>query len=92
MNDTLRRIFKSIAKRDSYYKRDKLANRAALKQRIEEEAQDGLVTVVQAGTDCDGYRYRHSSNIPALVMAYVRHENNIYDWADGPVSVYLETE
>jgi len=70
---------------------DKLAERAELKQQIEELAVDGKVAVYTWGRDCDLYESNHMFLIPATVIAFERYEDDMYKNAEGPTIMYPDT-
>ena len=67
---------------------ERINERAALGKRIAECAKDGKVTVEESGRDCDCVQYSGKLHrIDAHIMAFLKLERDIHDWADGPFSL-----
>tara|TARA_R110000787_G_C13324110_1_gene436730 strand:- start:45 stop:425 length:381 start_codon:yes stop_codon:yes gene_type:complete len=56
--------------------------------KIAELAVNGKVAVYSWGRDCDMCESDGVTLLPAHLMAYTRYENEVYDNAEGPTSVY----
>jgi hypothetical protein len=49
-------------------------------------AEDGMLSVVEGGMDCDCVKYEgHVSYIPATVAAVEKHIESLYEYAEGPI-------
>lgn len=52
--------------------------------------EDGEVGVVESGRDCDCVEFVHGSKYRfSGVVAFERHRDHAYEWADGPLWVTL---
>lgn len=87
---------KSILKffrKEAYYRDyDALANRAALKARIEECTENGQIAVCRSGHDCDLCYYDRVSIIdaPVSVFAFEKAEDEHREYLDGPESMWID--
>lgn len=84
----LRKLMRHIA---SQMRPDPLEGRAYLKQLIEANTLDGMVSVENGGRDCDGYSYTYVNAIPAQVMAFVKFRDRCGESAEGPWHCYIGT-
>lgn len=66
-----------------------LEERAALRNKIREMADDGKIAVYEWARDCDMCESSSVRLIPASVMAYQRFENAVHDGAEGPCCCYI---
>lgn len=87
-----KRALKALAKRLSTGRSDYLAHRAVLASTLKAHAENGMVAVIESGRDCDGVAYDgRVSLIPAMVVAYERHDQQIAEYADGPYHLSICT-
>ena len=71
-------------------RRDYLSERQETSQRIAELQEDGIISVVSGGRDCDGYQVDNDVyEISASVMALELWLRAFVDGADGPCWSYL---
>lgn len=53
---------------------------------------DGHVNVIVSGMDCDCTKYAHKRTAPSDLDAYIRWEEDQYEWADGPMSIRIVSD
>jgi hypothetical protein len=94
MNKNTRKVWKGVVKRmpQNAYGVDRLAERARLKIEIEKHAQGGRGHVWNWGRDCDHCESTSSAELPAIVMELVRAQDRMYAEAEGPCSMWLDSE
>lgn len=88
---TLRQALKNVGRilgRDA--REDYLAEKARFAARVMACAENGKVSLISSGRDCDGSAWtdkveaREIAAIPVLVNKEIEE---IYNWADGPINV-----
>lgn len=92
INERLKKAIKRTVKNMNADHSDWLQDRAKLHARMQECKVDGMVTILEAGRDCDGIVYsgvRHV--IKAHVLAFDRLDEELNNWADGPYGLRVAT-
>ncbi len=67
-----------------------IGRRAVLATQVANCERDGEVLLAQSGTDCDGRDWESGQTVPAIPRAIEHTIDQAYDWADGPISAWIE--
>lgn len=51
---------------------------------------DGMVSLNESSMDCDCVRSESSRIVPAVLVAIEKRIDDIYSWAEGPTSVWID--
>ncbi len=91
LNKGMKRALRRIVKTHTTGARDPLASRAEIKKQLGERGENGQVAIAVWSRDCDLAEGTSMHIIAANVPAFIVFEQNIYENAEGPVSIAILT-
>jgi hypothetical protein len=68
------------------FRDDRLARRQRFVQAVADHSENGFVSIVWSGRDCDGVYGCHAETYKACPIAIEADIERRYEWADGPMS------
>ena len=88
----LYRIMRKVGDRGSLIDESELASRSRLAEHVASVQVDGMVSFNESGMDCDCVRGESSRTIPAAPLRAIESRiDDVYEWAEGPTSVWIDT-
>jgi hypothetical protein len=88
----LYRIMRKVGDRGSLVDESALGSRGRLAEHVASVAVDGMVSFNESGMDCDCVRGESSRTIPVSPLRAIEARiDDIYEWAEGPTSVWIDT-
>ena len=88
----LYRIMRKVGDRGTTADSSTIGDRAKLAAHVASVTVDGMVSFNESGMDCDCVRGESSKVIPASPLVAIQSRiNDIYEWAEGPTSVWIDT-